>query len=75
LYYAYTRMRSRLFVLLRSLLRDKASKRHLYIPLPLVEEPLGLLELWERYIEEKQLEGGSAIEALRARHWLGRHRA
>jgi hypothetical protein len=54
---------------------DKASKRHLYIPPPLVEEPLGLLELWERYIDEKQVERGSALEALRARHWLGRDRA
>lgn len=38
------------------------------------EEPLGLLMLWERYIDERQVEGGSALEAVRARHWLRRHR-
>lgn len=43
--------------------------------LPPGEEPLGLLMLWERYIDEEKVEGGSALESLRARHWLGRHRA
>jgi hypothetical protein len=43
--------------------------------LPPGEEPLGLFMLWERYIDEEKVEGGSALESLRARHWLGRHRA
>jgi hypothetical protein len=41
---------------------------------PRGKEPLGLLMLCKRYINEKQVEGGSALEAVRARHWLGRHR-
>jgi hypothetical protein len=54
---------------------DHISKRPLHFPPPPGEEPLELMVLWERYIDEKGVEGGSALEALRARHWLGRHRA
>jgi hypothetical protein len=37
------------------------------------EKPRLLFELWEAYIDNLQVKRRSALEALRARQWLGRH--